>query len=150
MGRKTILVVEDNALNMKFVRKLLKIGKYHALEAEDAETGIEMARKHRPDLILMDVQLPGMDGLAATRLIKADPDLKQIAVIALTSFAMSGDKEMALAAGCTGYITKPIKFKKFLKTLDEIFKSMANSRQEGLMCTGQRTQPYELNDICLS
>ena len=119
MEDKTVLVIEDNGLNMKLVRSLLGIGKYRVLEAVDAEAGIKLAREHPPDLILMDIQLPGMDGLEATRIIKEDPALKDIPVIALSSYAMKNDEEKAQAAGCEGYITKPIDTRNFLKTVAE-------------------------------
>ncbi len=121
MTRKTVLVIEDNALNMKLVRVLLVAADFEVLEAIDAEKGIALARERRPDLILMDVQLPGMDGLSATRVIRADPDLGEIAIVAITSFAMSGDEEKAREAGCTGYVTKPINTRTFL---DEITRHM--------------------------
>jgi CheY-like chemotaxis protein len=117
MKIKTILVVEDNKLNMKLVKGLIKIGKYRMLEANDAESGIEQIREKRPDLVLMDIQLPGMDGLSATKIIKEDPELKDLPIVALTSYAMQGDEEKALAAGCTGYITKPIDTRNFLETV---------------------------------
>jgi CheY-like chemotaxis protein len=116
---KTILVVEDNELNMKLVRSVLQLENYKVLEAENAEKGIQLARDHHPDLILMDIQLPGMDGLKAAELISADEDLKDISIVALTSYAMEGDKEKALAAGCAGYISKPIETRSFLKTIAE-------------------------------
>ena len=122
MKTKTILVIEDNKLNMKLVNGLVKIGKYRMLEAIDAESGIELIREQRPDLVLMDIQLPGMDGLSATKIIKADPELKDIPIVALTSYAMQGDEEKALAAGCTGYITKPIDTRKFLETVSQYIK----------------------------
>jgi CheY-like chemotaxis protein len=122
MKIKTILVVEDNELNMKLVRGLIKIGKYRMLEANDAEFGIQLIREQQPDLVLMDIQLPGMDGLSATKIIKEDPDLKDIPIVALTSYAMQGDKEKALAAGCTGYIAKPIDTRKFLETVSQYLK----------------------------
>ncbi len=122
MNIKTILVVEDNNLNMKLVRGLIKIGKYRMLEANDAELGIQLIREQRPDLVLMDIQLPGMDGLSATKIIKEDPDLKAIPIVALTSYAMQGDKEKALAAGCTGYIAKPIDTRKFLENVSQYLK----------------------------
>jgi CheY-like chemotaxis protein len=122
MKVKTILVIEDNKLNMKLVNGLIKIGKYRMLEAVDAESGIQLIREQRPDLVLMDIQLPGMDGLSATKVIKEDPDLKDIPIVALTSFAMQGDEEKALAAGCTGYITKPIDTRKFLETVSQYLK----------------------------
>jgi CheY-like chemotaxis protein len=107
---------------MKLVNGLIKIGKYRMLEAEDAESGIEQIREQRPDLVLMDIQLPGMDGLSATKVIKEDPDLKDIPIVALTSYAMQGDEEKALAAGCTGYITKPIDTRNFLETVSQYFE----------------------------
>ena len=111
MENNRILVVEDNELNMKLMRGIFNMGAYHIIEAVDAESGIRLAREHRPFLILMDIQLPGMDGLEATRIIKSDPLLKNIPVVALTGFAMQGDKERAVDAGCDGYITKPIEVK---------------------------------------
>jgi CheY-like chemotaxis protein len=122
MKIKTILVIEDNKLNMKLVNGLIKIGKYRMLEAIDAESGIQLIREQRPDLVLMDIQLPGMDGLSATKIIREDPDLKDIPIVALTSFAMQGDEEKALAAGCTGYITKPIDTRNFLETVSQYLK----------------------------
>ena len=117
MKGKTVLVIEDNEMNMKLVRVLLQMGQYDILEAVDAESGIPLARAHKPDLILMDIHLPGMDGLSATRIIKKDPALKQIRVIALTSYAMEGDEKKAMEAGCDGYITKPIDTRTFLDTI---------------------------------
>jgi CheY-like chemotaxis protein len=122
METKTVLVIEDNALNMKLAKSLLQIGKYGVLEARDAETGIHLARNNHPDLILMDIQLPGMDGLNAARLIKKDNTLKHIPVVALTSYAMQGDEEKARDAGCVGYITKPIETKTFLDTVASFLK----------------------------
>jgi CheY-like chemotaxis protein len=115
---KTVLVIEDNPLNMKLVKSLLGLGNYTMLEAEDAERGIRMAIECKPDLILMDIQLPGMDGLDATRILKAEPALKHIPVIALTSYAMDGDDKKAMKAGCDAYITKPIDTRVFLKTVE--------------------------------
>ena len=129
MKTKTILVIEDNELNMKLVKGLIKIGKYRLLEANDAESGIQQIREQRPDLVLMDIQLPGMDGLSATKIIKEDPELKDIPVVALTSYAMQGDEEKALAAGCTGYITKPIDTRNFLKTVSEYLKDDEHKKE---------------------
>ena len=117
MKYKTVLVIEDNELNMKLVRSILQLGQYQVLEAGDAETGIQLARQHLPDLILMDIQLPGMDGLHATQIIRNDPILANIPVVALTSYAMQGDKQKATAAGCSGYIAKPIDTRNFLDIL---------------------------------
>ena len=118
MENKQILVVEDNELNMKLMRGIFHIGDYQIIEANDAESGICLARKHRPFLILMDIQLPGMDGLAATRIIKADPVLKNTPVVALTGFAMQGDEQKAALAGCSGYITKPVKVQDVLEKIE--------------------------------
>lgn len=120
MNPKTVLVVEDNTLNMKLVRALLQKGQFRILEATTAEEGIQMAREKRLDLILMDIQLPGMDGLSATRLLKGDPLTKEIPIAALTSYAMEGDIEKAKEAGCTGYITKPIDTRKFLDAVQKL------------------------------
>jgi len=117
MENKTILVIEDNELNMKLVRSLLKISKFRVLEAVDAETGIQLIRNQRPDLVLMDIQLPGMDGLSATKIIKQDSMIKDTPILALTSYAMEGDEERALSAGCSGYIPKPIDTRSFLEIL---------------------------------
>ena len=119
MANETVLVVEDNEMNMKLVRSLLQIGKYRVLEAVDGESGIKLAREHHPDLILMDIQLPGMDGLTATREIKNEPAVKDISVVALTSYAMQGDEEKARDAGCAGYIAKPIDTRRFLETVGQ-------------------------------
>ena len=113
MGKKRVLVVEDNALNLKLVRSLLMLEDYEVLEADNAETGIRIAKDEVPDLILMDIQLPGMDGLSATRMIRADPDLQSVPVVALTAYAMLGDEQKALEAGCAGYISKPLDTKEF-------------------------------------
>lgn len=102
-----ILIVDDNALNIKLCQAILK-DSYQVFSASTAEDGLESARCLFPDLILMDIQLPGMDGLTATRTIKSDNALKKIPVIALTSFAMVGDREKALSAGCDEYLPKPI------------------------------------------
>jgi CheY-like chemotaxis protein len=119
MKQKTILVIEDNELNMKLVRGILSTTSYEMIEAVDAETGLLIVREHRPDLILMDIQLPGMDGLSATNVIKSEKSIDDIPVIALTSYAMQGDEEKALEAGCAGYITKPFDAKSLLKIIKE-------------------------------
>ena len=114
MDKKCILIVEDNELNRKLVRTLLHLGDYDILEAEDAETALQLARHEKPDLILMDIQLPGMDGLTATAQIKEDPELRNIPVVALTACAMPEDEKKAIDAGCNGYISKPIETRTFL------------------------------------
>ena len=104
---KRILVVEDTDDNRRIVRDALSGAGYDIIEAADGATGVAMAASHKPDLILMDIQLPGMDGYEATRRIKADPALARIPVLAVTSYALSGDEAKARAAGCDGYIAKP-------------------------------------------
>ncbi len=104
---KRILVVEDQEDNRRIVRDLLTKAGYEMLEAVNGEEGVAMAQTHRPDLILMDIQLPGLDGYEATRRIKADPALRQIPIIAVTSYALSGDDAKAAAAGCDAYVAKP-------------------------------------------
>ena len=115
MGASRILVIEDNTLNLKLVRSLLTLGGYEVLEAKDAEMGIEMASIHKPNLILMDIQLPGIDGLEATRVLKGKEETRHIPIVALTSYAMSGDELKAKEAGCSGYITKPINTRTFME-----------------------------------
>jgi CheY-like chemotaxis protein len=122
MGGRIILVVEDNEINLKLVRTLLQMNRFDVIEAGNAEEGIELAKKHRPSLILMDVQLPGMDGYAATRILKQDESLKEIPVVALTAHAMVGHERKAFEAGCSGYITKPIDIRAFPRTI-EVFLS---------------------------
>ena len=115
-----ILIVEDNPANMKLACLLLENAGHEALCAVDAETGLTMARTDRPDLILMDVQLPGMDGLAATALLKQDPATAGIPVIALTALAMKEDREKTRAAGCDAYIAKPLRYKELLAAIDAL------------------------------
>src|SRR3954467_6666861 len=112
-----VLIVEDNAANMTFAVFLLKSVGHEVLTALDAEAGLALARAEHPDLILMDIQLPGMDGLEATTLLKQDPATRGIPVIALTALAMKGDEERIRAAGCDGYIAKPIAYKAFLEAI---------------------------------
>ena len=112
-----ILIVEDNPANMKLAVMLLKAANYTVLSATDAEAALSLARSERLDLILMDVQLPGMDGLQAVALLKRDEATRAIPVIALTALAMKGDEERIRAAGYDGYIAKPIRRQKFLATI---------------------------------
>jgi len=112
-----VLVVEDNPANMTLATFLLESVGHTVLKARDAETGVGLARSERPDLILMDIQLPGMDGLSATGILKADAETRDIPVIALTALAMKGDEERIRAAGCDGYIAKPLSYKDFLETI---------------------------------
>jgi len=109
-----VLVIEDNAANMKLAVFLLESAAHIVLSATDAEAGMAIARLAKPQLILMDIQLPGIDGLAATALLKRDPSTSSIPVIALTALAMKGDEERIRAAGCDGYIAKPLQYRNFL------------------------------------
>ena len=121
----TVLVIEDNPTNMKLSTFLLESADYTVLAATNAETGLTLAREGRPDLILMDIQLPGMDGLEATTVLKADVATRGIPVIALTALAMKGDEERILAAGCDGYIAKPLDYKDFLATIKAVLATVA-------------------------
>jgi two-component system cell cycle response regulator DivK len=114
----TILLVEDNAMNMKLSLFLLESADHTVLTATNAEAGLALAREKSPDLILMDIQLPGMDGLEAITRLKADNATRGIPVIALTALAMKGDEERIRAAGCDGYIAKPLDYKAFLATIE--------------------------------
>ena len=107
MTAKTILYVEDNEVNRRLVQDLLSLTSYRLLEAIDGESGIAMARKERPDLILMDVQLPKISGIEATRTLRGEPATAKTPIIAITSFALAGDEEKALQAGATAYMAKP-------------------------------------------
>src|ERR671912_2202229 len=113
----TVLIVEDNAANMALATFLLRSAGHTVLTAIDAEAGLTVARREQPQLILMDIQLPGMDGLTATVLLKRDDLTRGIPVIALTALAMKGDEERIRAAGCDGYIAKPLAYKQFLATI---------------------------------
>ena len=112
-----VLVVEDNPTNMKLAVTLLESAGHHVMVASDAEAGLAIARAELPDLILMDIQLPGMDGLEATMQLKRDDATRTIPVIALTALAMKGDEERIRAAGCDGYIAKPMRYQEFLETV---------------------------------
>lgn len=124
--KKKILIVEDNPANMKLASFLLEHAGYGVLRAENAVDGIALARARLPSLILMDIQLPGMDGLTATRIIKADALLRGIKVVALTAFAMKDDEQRILAAGCDAYIAKPIQYKAFLAEVARLLSGQEN------------------------
>jgi len=115
-----ILIIEDNYINMKLTAALLHQQGHDVLQAVDAEEGTRLARERLPDLILMDIQLPGMDGLTASRLLKSDAATRGIKIVALTALAMKGDRERIEAAGCDGYISKPIRYQEFLKVVGEM------------------------------
>jgi len=116
-----ILIVEDNAANMTLAIFLLESAGHTVINATDAEAGLTLARAEQPDLILMDIQLPGMDGLEATMLLKQDDATRAIPVIALTALAMKGDEARIRAAGCNGYIAKPLAYKDFLAVISSHF-----------------------------
>ena len=116
---KTILIVEDNELNMKLENDLLRASGYDTFQSVDGKNAIELAREHHPDLIIMDIQLPEISGIEHTKMLKADSSLKDIPVLAVTAFAMKGDKERILEAGCDGYIAKPISVLHFLETVEK-------------------------------
>jgi len=124
--KKEILIVEDNPANMKLASFLLEHAGYGVLQAGNAVEGIALARARFPSLILMDIQLPGMDGLEATRIIKADALLRGIKVVALTAFAMKDDEQRILAAGCDAYIAKPIQYRAFLAEVARLLSGQEN------------------------
>jgi two-component system, cell cycle response regulator DivK len=119
---KRILVVEDQEDNRQILRDLLASVGHEMIEAQDGEAAVIQATKHRPDLILMDIQLPVMDGYEATRRIKADPALRAIPIIVVTSYALSGDEEKARVAGCDAYVTKPYSPRQLLAKINEFLK----------------------------
>ena len=117
---KTILIIEDEPRNMKLLRDLLQRFGYETIEATDGEQGVELAKARIPNLILMDIMMPKMDGYEATQIIKADTKTKHIPIIALTSYAMKGDRERALEVGCDGYIAKPVDIQEVLKAVEHL------------------------------
>ena len=117
MKDNTILIIEDDETNMNLIRSVLELGKCQILEAENAEKGIQLAREHHPNLVLMDIRLPGMSGLEATRLLKEDRDLKNIPVVALTGCSDEKDEDAAIKAGCVAFLSKPIDIRNFRKTI---------------------------------
>jgi len=114
---KTVLVVEDNELNMKLFHDLLEANGYNIVQTRSGLEAIDLAREHRPDLILMDIQLPEVSGLEVTKWIKDDPELRAIPVVAVTAFAMKGDEERIREGGCEAYLSKPISVGKFIETV---------------------------------
>jgi two-component system cell cycle response regulator DivK len=130
----TVLVVEDNPANMKLATMLLHSAGHAVLGAVDAETGLRLARDERPNLILMDIQLPGMDGLAATAILKHDPATASIPVIALSALAMKADEERSQSAGCDAYIVKPLRYK-------ELYAVIGRLLAEPEPTTGQAAPP---------
>ena len=116
---ETFLIVEDNELNMKLFHDLLEAQGYATLQTKDGREALQLARDHRPDLVLMDIQLPEVSGLEVTKWIKEDDDLRDIPVIAVTAFAMKGDEEKIRQGGCEAYIAKPISVSEFLQTVQK-------------------------------
>lgn len=117
---KKILIVEDNELNLKLFNDLLEAHGYETLETREGLKAIDLARKHKPDLILMDIQLPEVSGLEVTKWLKEDDELRKIPVIAVTAFAMKGDEEKIREGGCEAYISKPISVTHFIDTIKQI------------------------------
>ena len=115
---KTVLIVEDNELNMKLFNDLLEANGRATLRTKSGVEAVKLAREHRPDLILMDIQLPEVSGLEVTRWLKEDAELRHIPVVAITAFAMKGDEEKILQGGCEAYLSKPISVAKFLETVN--------------------------------
>lgn len=118
---KTILVVEDNDLNLKLFGDLLEMSGYHVLKAREGMEALRLVREHRPDLIVMDIQLPGVSGLEVTKWIKEDHLLKAIPIVAVTALALKGDEQKIRAAGCDSYMSKPISTGNFLKAIERFF-----------------------------
>ena len=116
---KRILVIEDNETNIYLIGFILKKNGHEVIEARTGEEGVELALKERTDLIIMDIQLPGIDGLEATRRIRESETDREVPIIALTSYAMTGDREKSLAAGCTGYLEKPINPNTFMGEIEK-------------------------------
>ncbi len=116
--QRKVLIVEDNPLNMKLFNDLLEAHGYFTLQTKDGVEALRMARQHRPDLILMDIQLPEVSGLEVTKWLKEDEDLRSIPVIAVTAFAMKGDEEKIRDGGCEAYIAKPISVAGFMRTVE--------------------------------
>ena len=117
---KTVLIVEDNELNMKLFHDLLEAHGYNTVATRNGVAAIDLARRHRPDLILMDIQLPEVSGLEVTKWIKDDPELHSIPIIAITAFAMKGDEERIREGGCEAYVSKPISVARFLDTVRQL------------------------------
>ena len=120
MTGKNILIIEDNLLNLELATDLLEANGFVVHSAQTAEEGLRLARTLLPDLVLMDFSLPGMDGLSATKSLKADPATRQLVVAGLTANAMKGDEQLALAAGCDAYLTKPIDTRTFVTTIKNL------------------------------
>jgi two-component system, cell cycle response regulator DivK len=128
---KRILIVEDNELNMKLLNDVLEFHGYQTIVAGEGEAALRLAREHCPDLILMDLQLPDICGLEVVSRLKRDPHTRPIPVVAVTAYAMAGDEARALAAGCDGYLAKPIMLREFLQVVDDFIR-LGSRLQNGL------------------
>jgi CheY-like chemotaxis protein len=126
MNIRKVLLIEDNLMNMELATDLLEGAGFEVLQAERAEAGIALAHARQPDIILMDIALPGMDGLEATRRLKRDEQTARIPIVALTASAMLGDHTKARAAGCCGHIAKPIDTRRFIETVSSYMQKEAN------------------------
>lgn len=128
MTGNTILIIEDNLLNLELATDLLEANGFVVASAQTAEDGLRRARELMPDLVLMDFSLPGMDGLSATRNLKADPATRHLIVVGLTANAMKGDEQAALDAGCDGYLTKPIDTRNFVAAVTQFIAAASRCR----------------------
>ncbi|MCE5300754.1 MAG: response regulator [Spirochaetia bacterium] len=126
--KKRVLYIEDSEQNMYLIRYILEAAGYEILQAKEGETGLKIAKSELPDMILLDIQLPVMDGYEVAKRLRKIPETMKIPVVALSSYAMVGDREKALAAGCTGYIDKPINPEKFVKQIEQYLEK----KQEGV------------------
>lgn len=127
--KKKVLVIEDNEQNIYLMDFLLKSNGFEVIQARDGMTGIEKARETDPDLILLDIQLPGMDGYSVAKRLVSDSELSKAPIVAVTSYAMVGDKEKALESGCTGYIEKPINPDTFIAAISEYLNPSSNGKE---------------------
>lgn len=131
---KTILIVEDNDKNRILLRDILTFHGYKTMEASDGEEGVSLAKEMKPDLVLMDIQMPGMDGFEAIRVLRKDPMTWNLIIIALTSFAMKGDREKILAAGFNDYLAKPIDTRKLPQLMEKVLKVNVHVEKETNVC----------------
>src|SRR5499427_8970008 len=143
---KTVLIVEDNELNMKLFHDLLEAHGYQTVGTRNGIEALDLARKHRPDLILMDIQLPEVSGLEVTKWLKEDPELKASPVVAFTAFAMKGDEERIRQGGCEAYLSKPISVSKFIDTIRRFLGlglSLPAVRQPAAVRDAAPSPPYQ-------
>lgn len=131
-AKPLILYIEDNELNRTLMRRVLEHRGYRVEVAEDGPGGVAAAKQLKPDLVLMDLGIPGTDGYETTRLIKGDPELAATPIVAVTAFAMAGDRERALEAGCDGYFTKPINVTTFPRDIEEFLHRRGATHEDGL------------------